>query len=216
MTADPTTLSITPELARRLLELRKANQLTQDAIAAALGVSRTQVSRIELGQVSPEVAQVDAWARRCGTTLQRVLPAEPQDWRTDFVRGVAASVRYDVDGSGASLAELQGHVRGALDVAMARAAAADELMSDINNSLGLPAEVDDSEVLRAIEELRLQARRPVAEKAEGSDAQLRIQAFVVRHLLDELDEMHQVLATPALGRKLRVLRALLLGEVRDV
>lgn len=46
------------EIADRLMELRKANNLSQEALAGKLGISRQTVSEWERGEISPDAGQI--------------------------------------------------------------------------------------------------------------------------------------------------------------
>ncbi len=67
-------------LGERIYSLRKARRLSQEELAAAVGVSRQAVSKWELGESQPEVDKAVLLAQALGvTTDQLLLGAEPQE-----------------------------------------------------------------------------------------------------------------------------------------
>ncbi len=65
-------------LGERIYSLRKARGLSQEELAAAVGVSRQAVSKWELGESQPEVDKVVLLAQALGvTTDQLLLGVEP-------------------------------------------------------------------------------------------------------------------------------------------
>lgn len=61
------------EIANRLVELRKANGLSQEKLAEKLGVSRQAVSKWERGEASPDTDNLLALAEVYGTTLDALV-----------------------------------------------------------------------------------------------------------------------------------------------
>ena len=86
------------ELGAALRRVRKAAKLSGEQMAEALGISQSQVSRMELGQQVAEPAVVDRWARTAGVPepdVQWLLgtaeaaAAEMVSWRKAMSRGLA-------------------------------------------------------------------------------------------------------------------------------
>jgi transcriptional regulator with XRE-family HTH domain len=86
------------ELGAALRRLRKNAGLSGEAMAAALDISQSQVSRMELGQQIAAPAVVDGWARAAGasdTDRETLLgiaadaAAEMVSWRRAEARGLA-------------------------------------------------------------------------------------------------------------------------------
>jgi transcriptional regulator with XRE-family HTH domain len=86
------------ELGAALRRLRKDARLSGEAMAAALGVSQSQVSRMELGQQVAAPAVVDGWARAAGASdteretllgIAEAAAAEMVSWRKTMARGLA-------------------------------------------------------------------------------------------------------------------------------
>ena len=64
------------ETANRLLEYRKRNSLSQEELAARIGVSRQAVSKWERAEASPDTDNLIALARLYGVSLDEMLDAE--------------------------------------------------------------------------------------------------------------------------------------------
>ena len=86
------------ELGAALRRLRKNAGLSGEEMAAALNISRSRVSRIELGQQVAAPAIVDSWARAAGTPdaeretllgIAESAAAEMISWRKVEARGLA-------------------------------------------------------------------------------------------------------------------------------
>ena len=86
------------ELGAALRRLRKNAGLSGEDMAAALGISQSQVSRMELGQQLAEPAVVDGWARAAGASdaeretllgIAEAAAAETVLWRKAMTRGLA-------------------------------------------------------------------------------------------------------------------------------
>ena len=61
------------KLANRLVELRKANGLSQEALAEKLGLSRQSISKWERAEASPDTDNLIALAEIYGLTLDQLL-----------------------------------------------------------------------------------------------------------------------------------------------
>jgi len=86
------------ELGAALRRLRKNAGLSGEGMAAALGVSQSQVSRMELGQQVADPAVVDHWARAAGVSdaeretllnTAEAAAAEVISWRKAMASGLA-------------------------------------------------------------------------------------------------------------------------------
>jgi len=70
------------KLNEKILYYRKAAKLSQEELAARVGVSRQAVSKWELGDATPEVDKLLALARAFGVTTDELLSeSEPEDSR---------------------------------------------------------------------------------------------------------------------------------------
>lgn len=74
------------EIANRLVELRKKNNLSQEALAGKLGISRQAVSKWERAEASPDTDNLILLARLYGVSLdellktdEEILPAQEQE-----------------------------------------------------------------------------------------------------------------------------------------
>ena len=66
-------------LSEKIQHYRKVNKLSQEELAAQVGVSRQAVSKWELGDATPEVEKLVALARAFGVTTDQLLsPDEPE------------------------------------------------------------------------------------------------------------------------------------------
>ena len=66
-------------LGEKIQYYRKKNKLSQEELAARVGVSRQAVSKWELGDATPEVDKLVALARAFGVTTDQLLsPEEPE------------------------------------------------------------------------------------------------------------------------------------------
>ena len=86
------------ELGAALRRLRKNAGLSGEEMAAALGISQSRVSRMELGQQVADPAVVDSWARAAGASdaeretllgTAEAAAAEMVSWRKAMTRGLA-------------------------------------------------------------------------------------------------------------------------------
>lgn len=86
------------ELGAALRRLRKGARLSGEEMAEALGISQSQVSRMELGQQVTSPAVVNSWARAAGAPeaereallgIAEGAAAEMVSWRKAMTRGLA-------------------------------------------------------------------------------------------------------------------------------
>ncbi len=66
------------EIANRLVELRKANNLSQEALAEKLGISRQAVSKWERAEASPDTDNLILLAKLYGVSLDDLLKTEEE------------------------------------------------------------------------------------------------------------------------------------------
>ncbi len=66
------------KLADRLVELRKENKLSQEALAEKLGLSRQAISKWERAEASPDTDNLIALANLYGISLDELLGNEPK------------------------------------------------------------------------------------------------------------------------------------------
>lgn len=66
------------EIANRLVQLRKQNNLSQEALAARLGISRQAVSKWERAEASPDTDNLILLARLYGVSLDELLQTEDE------------------------------------------------------------------------------------------------------------------------------------------
>jgi len=66
------------EIANRLVELRKKNNLSQEALAEKLGISRQAVSKWERAEASPDTDNLILLARLYGVSLDELLRTEEE------------------------------------------------------------------------------------------------------------------------------------------
>ncbi|MGN1146963.1 MAG: helix-turn-helix domain-containing protein [Lachnospiraceae bacterium] len=78
------------EIANRLVNLRKQNNLSQEALAEKLGISRQAVSKWERAEASPDTDNLILLARLYGVSLDELLKTEdeipmpePEEWQAD-------------------------------------------------------------------------------------------------------------------------------------
>ena len=82
-------------LGEKILFYRKQNKLSQEELAALVGVSRQAVSKWELGESTPEVEKLLALARAFAITTDELLsPDEPKTQKT------ADPLRYPISAPG--------------------------------------------------------------------------------------------------------------------
>lgn len=66
------------EIANRLVNLRKENNLSQEALAEKLGISRQAVSKWERAEASPDTDNLILLARLYGISLDELLKTEDE------------------------------------------------------------------------------------------------------------------------------------------
>ena len=66
------------EIANRLVQLRKTNNLSQEALAEKLGISRQAVSKWERAEASPDTDNLILLARLYGVSLDELLQTEDE------------------------------------------------------------------------------------------------------------------------------------------
>lgn len=66
------------EIANRLVQLRKSNNLSQEALAEKLGISRQAVSKWERAEASPDTDNLILLARLYGVSLDELLSTEDE------------------------------------------------------------------------------------------------------------------------------------------
>lgn len=66
------------EIANRLVQLRKGNNLSQEALAEKLGISRQAVSKWERAEASPDTDNLILLARLYGVSLDELLSTEDE------------------------------------------------------------------------------------------------------------------------------------------
>ena len=66
------------EIANRLVNLRKSNNLSQEALAEKLGISRQAVSKWERAEASPDTDNLILLARLYGVSLDELLKTEDE------------------------------------------------------------------------------------------------------------------------------------------
>lgn len=71
------------EIANRLVQLRKQNGLSQEALAEKLGISRQAVSKWERAEASPDTDNIILLARLYGVSLDELLQTEDEIPRPD-------------------------------------------------------------------------------------------------------------------------------------
>ena len=71
------------EIANRLVALRKANGLSQEALAEKLGISREAISKWQRAQASPDTDNLMALAQLYGMTLDALLNTENDTYVLD-------------------------------------------------------------------------------------------------------------------------------------
>ena len=66
-------------LGEKIYYYRKKNKMSQEELAAAVGVSRQAVSKWELGEATPEVEKLLGLARAFSVTTDQILSPEPPE-----------------------------------------------------------------------------------------------------------------------------------------
>lgn len=76
-------IKVNIEIANRLVNLRKSNNLSQEALAQKLGISRQAVSKWERAEASPDTDNLILLARLYGVSLDELLKTEDEIPRPD-------------------------------------------------------------------------------------------------------------------------------------
>ena len=92
-------------MAQRLVDRRKAAGLSQEALAAQLGVSRQAVSKWERSESSPDTDNLIALAALYGVSLDELLYGEAANNADDLEDGSASTETADVAGKAEDSAE---------------------------------------------------------------------------------------------------------------
>lgn len=66
------------EFARILREIRLKRGLSQEQLAQTLGTTKQVISRYELGQRTPKISVIQAWAEKLGVPTERLLKTEEE------------------------------------------------------------------------------------------------------------------------------------------
>ena len=61
------------EIGNKILELRKRNNLSQEALSELVGVSRQTISKWELGETSPDLKQATALSKIFKVSLDELV-----------------------------------------------------------------------------------------------------------------------------------------------
>lgn len=85
-----------PALGRELRQIREQAGLSQLALAARLGLTGAQISRIETGTRSTGVEMLQRWYRECGYELDAVHVGTPQQ-ATSLALAAAALPADQID-----------------------------------------------------------------------------------------------------------------------
>ena len=72
-------------LSSRLLEVRKQNKLSQEALGKELGVSRQTISKWEKGEKSPGAEQLIALSKIYGISLDELVGEEKKDEKAELL-----------------------------------------------------------------------------------------------------------------------------------
>lgn len=75
------------EIANRLVNLRKANNLSQEALAEKLGISRQAVSKWERAEASPDTDNLILLARLYGVSIDELLKTDDEIPRPEIEEG---------------------------------------------------------------------------------------------------------------------------------
>lgn len=81
------------EIANRLVNLRKTNNLSQEALAERLGISRQAVSKWERAEASPDTDNLILLARLYGVSLDELLKTEDEILMSEPVERFGGSER---------------------------------------------------------------------------------------------------------------------------
>ena len=109
-------------LGEKILFYRKQNKLSQEELAALVGVSRQAVSKWELGEATPEVEKLLALARAFAITTDELLsPDEPKTQKT------ADPLRYPISTPGEQNARTSSETAHSDQSPSSRGSSTDEL-----------------------------------------------------------------------------------------
>ena len=87
------------EIANRLVELRKANNLSQEALAEKLGISRQAVSKWERAEASPDTDNLILLARLYSISLDELLKTD-EEIITEAARNESNSAKENMTNTG--------------------------------------------------------------------------------------------------------------------
>jgi len=93
------------EIANRLVQLRKQNGFSQEALAEKLGISRQAVSKWERAEASPDTDNIILLARLYGVSLDELLQTEdeiPRPEPEEVMEQEESAVTYDIVSNGAA------------------------------------------------------------------------------------------------------------------
>lgn len=105
------------EIANRLVNLRKTNNLSQEALAEKLGISRQAVSKWERAEASPDTDNLILLARLYGVSLDELLKTEDEipapEFREENAQeaadgGQEASEKVEIGSSGIHVSDKDG------------------------------------------------------------------------------------------------------------
>lgn len=85
------------EIANRLVNLRKDNNLSQEALAAKLGISRQAVSKWERAEASPDTDNLILLARLYGVSLDDLLKTEEEISVSESNSSMDSNISIDED-----------------------------------------------------------------------------------------------------------------------
>ena len=88
------------EIANRLVNLRKSNNLSQEALAEKLGISRQAVSKWERAEASPDTDNLILLARLYNISLDELLRTEDEIPRPEVEEAGADSTKASENESG--------------------------------------------------------------------------------------------------------------------
>ena len=104
------------EIANRLVNLRKKNGLSQEALAEKLGISRQAVSKWERAEASPDTDNIILLARLYGVSLDELLQTEdeipaayPEENRAEAEAGETGDIKNGVKAGEANGTEEHGN-----------------------------------------------------------------------------------------------------------
>jgi transcriptional regulator with XRE-family HTH domain len=89
---DERMMNMNIEIANRLVQLRKANNLSQEDLADKIGVSRQAVSKWERAEASPDTDNLIMLAKIYGVSLDEMLHSEDEPVRPEPEKPAGAPV----------------------------------------------------------------------------------------------------------------------------